>query len=175
MIRTPDINAAEVRAICDSLCQDRQPVYVPFRPLLEAPLRECFSVVASHVSTNGGQVALGWNIVELKGIWIEAEFHANWNSPNSELIDLTPREFPLPQYLFLPDDEQRYEGIQVESKFYPLTSHQAVIRHIQLAREFFYETNRPDQSDAKSYTLTPKILALKAEMEYLLTQFPWQR
>jgi hypothetical protein len=175
MIRTPDINAAEVRALCNSLRQNGQPFYVPFRPLPEAPLRECFSVVAGHVLANGGQVVLGWNIVELKGIWLEAEFHAIWRSPDGELLDLTPREFPQSQYLFLPDGEQPYEGTQVESKFHPLTNHPSVIKHIQLAPEFYYETNRADQSDATSYTFTPKIAALKAEMEYLLTQFPWQR
>lgn len=175
MIRTPYINAAEVRALCNSLRQNGQPLYVPFRPLRDVPLRECFSVVAGHVSANGGQAVLGWNIVELTGIWLEAEFHAIWRSPDGELLDLTPREFPQSQYLFLPDDEQPYEGTQVESKLHPLTNHPSVIRQIQLVRELFFYKNRPGQSDATSYTLTPKIAALEAEMQYLFTQFPWQR
>ena len=174
MIRTPDIHAAEIRALCNTIRPNGQPLYVPFRPLQGVPLRECFTIVARHVATNGGQVVLGWNIVELKGIWLEAEFHAVWRSPGAELFDLTPREFPLSQYLFLPDDERMYDGAQVASKFYPLTTHPSVIRYIQVAQEIFYETNKPNQSDTTSYILTPKIVALTAEMECLLSQFPWQ-
>lgn len=174
MLSIPNVLEQEVVDLCSSVAPGQTPVYVKHSPIKGASVRECFPVVIKYAATHGGRLRVGWNIVKLNGIWLEAEFHGVWESPEGILVDLTPRDFPQPQYLFLPDPARQYEGKQVESVFFPLTSNPAVIRHIQLAREFFNETNRGELANANSFTLTPRIAHLQNEMQLLLAQFPWQ-
>ena len=171
----PSGTEQEVVKLCRSLVPGQQPVHVKYQPVQGVPVRECFPVVARYAATYGGAMRVGWNIVKLNGIWLEAEFHGVWESPERSLIDLTPRDYPQPHYLFLPDPSRKYEGRQVESVFFPLTTHPAVIRHIQLAREFFHETNKGELATASSFLQTPRIASLQEEMQQLLTQFPWQK
>ena len=117
----------------------------------------------------------GWAILQLDGIWLEAEFHAVWRDQKGQLLDVTPREFPFQEYLFLPDPTRAYKGIQVESYFLPLTTHPAVLRHIELAHELFVETNRGELAYATSYPMTPRIASIKAEIEYTSSHFPRSR
>ena len=173
MVRTPNLDDPVVKSFCESVCQGAALRYVQYVPVPEAPLRECFRVVNHCVSAHGGRAVLGWNIVELPGIWLEAEFHAVWQRPDNALLDVSPREFPLARYLFVEDKNLPYNGAQVASQFQALTSHPAVHRHIEVAREFFVETNRPENSDEHTYANTPRIIQLQAEMEALLAQFPW--
>ncbi|MDQ1835213.1 hypothetical protein [Massilia scottii] len=170
----PNVEERVVVELCRLLVPEQQPMYVKGRPIQGALVQQCFQVVDKYASTHGGALRVGWNIVKLNGIWLEAEFHGVWESPDNTLFDLTPRHYPQPQYLFLPDPNRQYEGKQVESVFFPLTSNPAVLRHIQVAPEFFHETNKRDLANATSFNLTPRIAESQREMALLLEEFPWQ-
>ena len=172
-IAIPEADNANVLALSRSLVADQQPIYVKHQALSGKPLKECFSIVTQQVAEHGGQEVFGWALLELTGIWLEAEFHAVWQLPDGSWLDVTPRQFIPREVLFLPDPNRRHEGVQIASKFHPLTSHPAVLRHIQLAREFFVETNKGELAFASSYAVTPKIPQIQAEMQYLLPLFPW--
>jgi hypothetical protein len=173
-VAIPNVERVDVQALCRSLVTEPQPVLVEHRPLPGKPLKECFPIVTQHIAERGGSQVFGWALLELCGIWVEAEFHTVWRSPEGSLLDLTPREFAFEKLLFLPDPSRKYTGAQVASVFHPLTEHPAVLRHIQLAHAFFVETNRGELAFAQSYVLTPEIAAMQAEMRRLLLQFPWQ-
>ena len=169
----PSISSEDVQSLRRTLFTDAQPVAVRHQPLSGKPLQECFSIVAQLVALCGGSQVFGWAIFEIPGIWLEAEFHTVWESPDGSLFDVTPRPFELDEILFLPDPARRYEGIQVATVFHPLTQNSAVLRHIQLARELFIERNRGELAFASSYEQTPRMSAIQAEMDRLEQQFPF--
>lgn len=175
MIAVPAIEDTSVRELVAHLATGMQPRYIKHQPLPGKPLKECFHIVAEHAARNGGKTVLGWAIIQLIGIWLEAEFHAVWEDPTGNLLDLTPRKFRADEILFIPDPNRTYSGAQVESIFHPLTRHPSVLRNIELAHELFVETNRGELARATSYPMTPKIEQIQAEMEYTLSHFPWQK
>ena len=62
---------------------------------------------------------------------IEAEFHANWKSPEDEVVDITPKpESGINRMLFIPDSSRKYEGKRVQSIREPLTEDSAVAEFI---------------------------------------------
>lgn len=172
-INIPSAESPFVTRLTQALAIESQPILVKHEPLKGKPLKECFPIVAEHVEKCGGKPVFGWALIELTGIWIEAEFHAVWQRPDGSMVDIAPREFSPKELLFLPDKGRKYEGIQVASHFMPLTQNPAVLRHIQLASEFFHETNKGELAYAQSYTLTPRIAQIQAEMHALLQRFPW--
>lgn len=112
------------------------------RPLPGKPVKECFSVVPEYVSMYGGKQCTGWAIWEFPKVMIEAEFHCVWESPDGDLLDLTPKEFPLDKILFLPDPKRKYGGLQVDNIRKPLIRDKDVKRFIELAEIKFIELNR---------------------------------
>ena len=174
MLSVPRIQDSTVKILLAAIATGAVPLYIKYSPLARKQLKECFSIVAEQVANCGGESIFGWAILQLDGIWLEAEFHAIWQDLNGNLLDVTPREFPFPQVLFLPDPTLKYEGIQVESFFHPLTGHPAVLRNIVLQHELYIELNRGALAYASSCPSTQRIRGIKAELEYTLNQFPWQ-
>jgi hypothetical protein len=175
MISVPGIQQTLVQQLVARIATGTEPLYVKHQPLAGKPLKECFSIVAEQVEAHGGERVCGWAILQLDGIWLEAEFHAVWCDQTGQLLDVTPRELPFREYLFLPDPARAHEGVQVESHFLPLTTHPCVCRYIELAHELFIETNRGELAYATNFSMTPRIADIKAEMEYVLKDFPWPR
>jgi hypothetical protein len=110
-------NAAEphVGAFCTSIAAGVEAVRVPCRPLAGVPLNECFSILPDYIASHGGSQVIGWAVWERPRVFIEAEFHAVWRSPDGELVDIVPRARQFDEILFLPDAARPYTGRQVDN------------------------------------------------------------
>lgn len=66
------------------------PVFVHVDPLPGARPGWCFENVDRVVARSGGRRAHGW-LYWASPAWLNAEFHAIWQSPEGRLIDVTPK------------------------------------------------------------------------------------
>jgi len=90
-----------------------KPVLVPLRPLHSYEINDCVNSVPEHIAKFGGEQILGWCIHIWKKVFIEAEFHSVWCSPDGELIDITPKVYDIDSIIFLPDNKLTYSGKQI--------------------------------------------------------------
>ncbi len=168
---TPSKNKNHIRAFCKEVCLGQKASYVLHQPLTGKQLKECFSIVPEHVEANGGKQIFGWAIFELPRIWLEAEFHAVWERPDSKLIDLTPREIPMERILFIPDPKNQYEGVQVNSIIKPISGRKSVAKFIELSRSFHEALNEGDLAKVQRGLIhCPKAARLQREMDQLMGQ-----
>lgn len=78
---------------------------------------------------------------------IEAEFHCVWESPEGELIDITPKMFEAENIIFLPDSTKSYTGRQVDNIRKSISSDVNVTKFIRLAQEYYRYINHGDLAD----------------------------
>ncbi|HEU4325421.1 MAG TPA: SEC-C metal-binding domain-containing protein, partial [Roseiflexaceae bacterium] len=114
---------------------------------------DCFNNVLAKVKSDGGNIQYGWIIWEWPNLFLEAEFHAVWITPDGNYMDITPRQINIPQILFLPDDENIYSGNQVESKFHRLSEKREVKIYIDLMRERFNILNKEKYKNKRKIIL----------------------
>lgn len=112
---TPIANSNSVSLIKERINSSYEPQYVKVSPVQNAPILECFDIVDEHIAKNGGNRILGWALWELPSFFIEAEFHAIWESPSGDLVDLVPRSTPTSRILFIRDKDMLYEGLRVNN------------------------------------------------------------
>lgn len=112
---TPIIESQSVSMISEKINSQHIPEYINVFPMKNAPIQECFDIVEKHIQINGGKRILGWVLWELPSLFIEAEFHAIWESPTGELKDLTPRPSPTKRILFIRDPSMIYDGNRVNN------------------------------------------------------------
>lgn len=112
---TPILDSQHVATIKDKINSPYEPEYINVFPMKNAPLQECFDTVDKYITEHGGTRILGWTLWELPGLFIEAEFHAVWESPTGELKDLTPRPSPTKRILFIRDPNMKYDGKRVNN------------------------------------------------------------
>ena len=105
---TPSKITPEILDLCDRIVAGGTPEFVAHVPARGAIVRECFPNVTAHVRAEGGSLVYGWAIWEWPGVFIEAEHHAVWKSPNG-LIDITPHEYTTNGVLFLADPTATYD------------------------------------------------------------------
>jgi hypothetical protein len=72
-----------------------------------AQIQNCFVNVDEKIKRDGGKVVYG-RAIFCTDIICEAEMHAVWESPDGELMDITPREFPFSQIMFVYDENFIY-------------------------------------------------------------------
>jgi hypothetical protein len=121
------------------------PIYVNVVPESYAEINECFPAVEKKVHDAGGSMLLGWQIWKTPFL-IEAEYHAIWQSPSGEIIDITPKNIPVSQILFLPDPEARYNGVQRDNIRQNLEKNELVDHFIALAQAQYLIKNRGDRA-----------------------------
>ena len=112
----PCVITKKVRRFCEQLAPSQIPVYIPVRPEAQAVELECYGNVLEKVRTSGGECVYGWEISEVPQIFLEAQFHAVWRSPDGELVDVTPPQIEAQRVLFLPDPGRVYEGVKVANQ-----------------------------------------------------------
>lgn len=161
MLIAANISASHARAFCASLVADTAPLITPCRPLLNKPYNDCFNVVSEQVTSHGGQQIIGWAIWELPGVFIEAEFHAVWQSPEGELLDVVPRVRPFTHISFLPDTSRTYKNRQVDNIRRQLVDDNDVKQFLFLSRRRFEILN------AGQRALQHEVLLPKAELREL--------
>lgn len=168
--QVPSATAPHIVAFCESINPSTTAVVVPSSPPPSAAQLDCFITVADQVAQQGGQSIIGWAIWEVPGAFVEAEFHAVWQKPDGEYLDLTPRSTPFPQILFLPDPMRTYEGKQVDNVRKALVKDQLVIRFLFLQSQRFALLNRGALADQHGLVeLTPRAAkeyhAIEKELE----------
>lgn len=144
---TPAEVSRELAALCNDLVPNGTPDYVPVHPELGAPSNECFPLVEAVVSKNGGNRLLGWSLWEFPGVFVEAEFHAVWESPSGQLLDVTPKDRPVERILFLPDRGATYSGRQINNVRRTLTADPCVPRYLATFDAEFELLNRGARAD----------------------------
>lgn len=109
LLTTPAAITDEVRSFCSCIEPEAEPAYISVRPILGAPFNDCYPLADGHVARHGGSAVHGWAIWYEAGVFIEAEFHAVWEAPSGERIDLSPKADGETTILFLPS-ARRFEG-----------------------------------------------------------------
>lgn len=142
----------------ESFALDVVPGNLPFqllsRPLPGAPMNECTQVIAQHVAQHGGRTVLGWALWERPGVFIEAEFHAVWEPPGGEMIDLMPRPRGFSTITFVPDPRLVDDGRNRDNTRKALVRDPDVIRYLFLFRQDFEMLNKGKRVFEREVTLT---------------------
>ena len=89
---TPRTISKQVNRLISKLNLKAPPVYVKVQPESGAIVSECFPNVERKVLSSGGKMLCGWQIWEWPNVMIEAEFHAIWQSPEGDWVDITPKQ-----------------------------------------------------------------------------------
>ncbi len=112
---TPRKVSEPIQLLCRRINPNAEPTYVSVHLEEWSVELDCFNNVERKVADSGGAVAYGWVIWEWPGVLAEAEFHANWLSPDGKLVDVTPKPDGEQQILFLSDPSRRWEGKFVDN------------------------------------------------------------
>ncbi len=109
IVQVPINIRSNIIAFCDGI-NSNTPYYVTVKPHEAAEYTDCFWSVKNHKDKHGGEIRFGWNIYEHIGIMLEAEFHAVWQPPQGDPIDITPNHLlNSPRHLFLPENDIVYD------------------------------------------------------------------
>lgn len=132
---TPSRVTDKIMELCSGIVPDAVPEYVSVAAQEWSLPCECFPNVQKMVREHGGQQVNGWAIWQWANILVEAEAHSVWQSPEGELIDITPHVNGENEILFLKDDDMVYKGNTIASIRLALTSSQLVAEFIWLMNE----------------------------------------
>jgi hypothetical protein len=127
---------------------------------------DCFPCIDQRVASMGGEAVLGWAIWERPKVFIEAEFHAVWKSPEGVLHDIVPRRLPVQRILFLRDPHRRYNGVQVNNFRRALTHNKDVkelIRIFDTAHRLWNEGELAEYHGELDLMKHPKLLAIERD------------
>ena len=137
LARTPSASSPFVQKLCARLSSGQTPVTLAVTPEIDADVRYCFQNVERKIARDGGSIQHGWQIWEVPGLWLEAEFHAVWRTPDGQLVDITPKGDSTSHILFLPDTRRIYEGQQVNNEYLPISKDPRVQEVIRIKDEKF--------------------------------------
>lgn len=159
-----DISAPHVIAFCREIEPRAEPIQTLYRPAPGAPERECFPIVQQHANTHGGELVTGWAIWEWPGVFIEAEFHGVWRSPEGLCIDLTPRRAPYERTTFLPAQGKTFNARQVDNIRRALVQDPDVKRYLFLHSQVFNLLNAGDLANQIGQVMVPRKTARRLEV-----------
>lgn len=172
MHRAADPTQAHVLAFSARVAPGSAPRWVDCRPVAGEPRQECFAIVPEQVAAHGGAQLVGWALWEWPHVLIEAEFHAVWQAPGGELLDLTPHFLRVDRVLFVPDPNREYGGVQVDNVRQALVNDGDLTRLIVLHRRRFELLNQGELAHQHGQVALParvwrEIEALEKEMPRL--------
>lgn len=130
---TPRSIDEEVLQLCKEIANIGGLQYVDVIPEQYSTFNNCFPNVKKTVEKRGGIQIYGWSIWKWTNIFIEAEAHSVWKSPEGILTDVTPHIGGEDRILFLEDKNLKYNGTMIKSIRKPLTSSPLVKEYIELA------------------------------------------
>jgi hypothetical protein len=133
-----------VGRFCHSISPEEKPVFIPVVPLADGEQNDCFVNVEKKMATDGGSQIFGWAIWEWPGVFIEAEFHSVWKSPEGHLVDVSPNVPPFPWILFLPDPNRKYKGAQIDNIRKACRKDPIIREFIENAKAIYREKNKGD-------------------------------
>lgn len=143
---TPKSIDKDVEKLLDKLDATHEPIYIKVSPEVGAKINDCFIIVREKVKNSGGRMILGWQIWKTKYL-IEAEFHAVWENPDADLIDLTPKEGDIEKILFVEDENSVYEEKQVENIRLNISTNELVDDLINVCKAIHRFNNRGNRAE----------------------------
>lgn len=153
--RPPKASAPAVAQLLVRIPTATAPSCVPVRPVPGSLKNECFSNVQKHAAEHGGSLVCGWSIVEWPGVFLEAEFHGVWRSPDGELVDVTPNQLEVAEILFAPDPGRTFEGWSVNNVRHLLTESPEVRELDAIQNELFQIRAEHETPYKPTLSLTP--------------------
>lgn len=164
---TPQHITATIMAACNSICGGT-PRYIESTPAPDSRPSFCFSNVAAHVKIHGGQIAYGWAIWHVPGLYLEAEHHGVWRKDADTLIDISPQFNNPPRILFLPDQSAVFDPDKLrQNRFFADGETAVAIEYVRLAQHRVDMLNRHRSADTSEVALPP---AEQAEADAILTR-----
>ncbi|GAA4307638.1 hypothetical protein [Nibribacter koreensis] len=100
--------------LLDKIGSEYEPEQVPIFVEPYSKPNNCFLNVEEKVKRDGGNVHYGWTIHKSE-ILYEGERHAVWESPDGDLIDITPNESSSNQRMFVSDNNFIFDGQLVDN------------------------------------------------------------
>jgi hypothetical protein len=126
--------SARLIEFCQSISQET-PRFIQSRPSRDAVFGHCFDNVARKVERAGGEIAYGWAIWNMHGLYFEAEHHGVWRKRQGALVDVTPQANNYSKILFLPDPNAAYDPSNFrDNLFAPDSDAPIAIEFVELAR-----------------------------------------
>lgn len=114
VLKVPKRINKKVRIIATKISENPEIEYITVIPEPYSIINECFPNVEKKITNDGGKLIYGWQIWEDQ-YFIEAEFHGIWESPEGNLIDISPKKNNEKRILFIQDKNRVYEGFQVKN------------------------------------------------------------
>jgi hypothetical protein len=99
---TPARISNEITEFAAQLDGCTSPEWVPVMPLPDGEVGCCHRNVAKMIAVNGGVPVNGWCVWEYAALYLTAEFHAVWRTPEGQLFCLTPKPDGEQHILFVP-------------------------------------------------------------------------
>ena len=150
---TPDRSSVAFRTFCESLVPGIEPVWLDVAPVVHAVPLECFDTVRRQVELYGGECVYGWQVWEWPALFLEAEFHAVWRTPDGQLRDITPKPAPMAQIAFLADPKRRFERRRVANVRVATSNDAHVQEFIAACDEEWRIMNRGERASQRVFTL----------------------
>lgn len=170
---TPKTISPFILNSCQSITKET-PRYIEILPTLGAEINNCFFNVKEQCENKGGQAILGWSVWEFPTVMIEFEFHAIWESPTGEQIDITPKPMEENKILFLPDNSKKFDyskpWIRTDNIRKAIFNHPLIDEFISLAEKKF---NLEEHYSQEYLIKVPedKYLPIIERMKYLISIF----
>lgn len=96
-LTTPSSIDSYVRRFCENISPGEEPVFLSPNPQPWSRDRFCNRNIERMISLHAGEGVLGFRIWYVEALYIEAERHAVWKTPEGTLVDIS----------FYPDGEDR--------------------------------------------------------------------
>ncbi|TXX97358.1 SEC-C domain-containing protein [Vibrio mimicus] len=159
-----------VMAFCNEVVAGSNPYYVNVLPDSWAKPNECFPNVARKVEAEQGKIVYGWQVWVWPDIFIEAEFHAIWQSPAGEFIDITPKQCKSSNILFIPAPELKYHGTDVDNIRKSLSQNKLVDDFILLSMCRFQLLSAGTNADSRKVRVSEHELLALTQLHQMVFQ-----
>ncbi|MEI2395168.1 hypothetical protein [Paenibacillus phytohabitans] len=140
------------------------PIFIPVVTECYAVVSECFPNVERKIKRDGGSIIYGWQVWSTNLI-CEAEFHAVWKSIDGELVDITPKNPPVDNILFVQDDSIVYKGAQIDNIRINKTDNPLVNDFIDIQKALFKIRNKGVRAFSNEYTLSKNEALIYSKLE----------
>jgi hypothetical protein len=167
MIFVPNEIDEKVELLILQLGLKEKPEFLSCQPTPNSEINECFPNVENQIKKVGGTCVLGWQIWKSTYL-IEAEFHAVWQSPEGNLVDITPKKYGINKILFIADPNAVYEGKQINNLRINITDNKLVDQFIEGHNAIFRILNKGERAFQYQIILERRELETRNHIEQAL-------
>ncbi len=145
-VTIPDKNDKYVIALIEKIGVKNDPILLNVVPEDNSKALDCFPTVRRKIAESGGKMILGWQFWKTTNL-IEAEFHAVWESPEKELLDISPKSISeIHHSLFLIDENLVYDEKQKDNYRINTTTNKLVDDFIAICEAIFKFENKGEKA-----------------------------